>query len=135
MVEFNRRIPYNVVINPSINNGFVVRVGCAELHYQSVEAMLGDIKDYLVDPDRTIRAYNQAMEVPSDAPDAPRPAGLPDPPECTGVFEERPHAVALCRCGAGLDAMGRCVQGPYERGGSGSGPIPRGAERLGRSPR
>ena len=109
MVEFNRRIPYSVVINPSINNGFIVRVGCAELHYQSVGVMLDDIRDYLEDPDRTIRAYNQAMEVPQ-----PQEVRFPDPPECTGVFEERPQAVAFCRCGAGLDAMGRCISDPHQ---------------------
>ena len=116
MVEFNRRIPYSVVINPSINNGFIVRVGCAELHYQSVGVMLDDIRDYLEDPDRTIRAYNQAMEVPLDAPDPPRPGEIrfPEPPECTGVFEERPQGVALCRCGASLDAMGRCISDPNQ---------------------
>ena len=134
--KFKHLIPFPVQIMPTINNGLRMTVGCAEFYYTSPERLLLDLEDYLRHPDETVKEYGEAKTRLEGGPQSDPPEiRVPERPECTGVFEERPHAVALCRCGAGLDAMGRRVQAPYERGGSGSGLIPRGAERLGRSPR
>ena len=116
MVEFKKRIPYNIVISATINGGFKVDVGCVGMFYEDPGRLLSDLRDYLNHPERVEKAYNQAMEVPSDAPDPPRPGEIrfPEPPECTGVFEERPQGVALCSCGASLDAMGRCISDPNQ---------------------
>ena len=113
MVEFKKRIPYNIVISATINGGFKVDVGCVGVFYEDPGRLLSDLRDYLNHPERVVRDYRKAQIQPPEMR-ASSDAHAPDPPECTGVEGLRPRAVAFCRCGASLDAMGRCISDPNQ---------------------
>ena len=77
-MEFKRAIPHTVTIQPTDNSGFQVQVGCVTLAYPSsmvgIEALIDDLKQYLIEPKAVIKAYNTTRnefyitEVPGETP-------------------------------------------------------------------
>jgi len=63
-VLLKRRIKYKIIIEASANNGFLVTVGCANLVYTTVEELLRDLKQYLIDPEMIEKEYVE-MNFPS----------------------------------------------------------------------
>ena len=118
--KFQQMIPHPVKIEPTINNGLKVMVGCAEFYYTSPRRLLLDLEDYLRHPEDAMREYSVAVEKLERGP-------VPTAPDAGPI-----HPVARCACGAHLDGMGRQIptSGHESPHGTGMGPIPRGAGRL-----
>ena len=57
-LKFELAFPYNIQIEPTVNGGVIVRVGCAQLTYENTNKMLRALKDYFADPEAAERAYN-----------------------------------------------------------------------------
>jgi hypothetical protein len=60
MMEFKKAIPYNVVIEATINGGFLVGVGCVNLVYTDTAKLTKDLAEYLKDPDGVVKKHNLA---------------------------------------------------------------------------
>ena len=89
MVEFKKRIPYDLSISATLTGGLMVRVGCAEMFYMDTNSLLADLREYLDDPDKVILAYNEAVAA------YPRNIEVPDQPTLTGDHREPVHPVAF----------------------------------------
>lgn len=57
--RFRRAIPHVVSIQPSNNGGFIVIVGCAQLVYEFIPELLDDLKQYLENPGRMVKKFDQ----------------------------------------------------------------------------
>ena len=60
-LEFGRFMPHNISIEPTENNRFVVRVGCAVLTFISVEEVLEALGEYLANPTECEKTYTQVI--------------------------------------------------------------------------
>lgn len=61
-IEFGRKTKYDILISPSNNNGFIVRVGCCTTVYNNVDDMINAIKDYLNNPNEIEEMYNKKFQ-------------------------------------------------------------------------
>jgi len=57
-LKFELAFPYNIQIEPTVNGGVIVRVGCAQLTYENTNKMLKALKEYFSDPEAAEKAYN-----------------------------------------------------------------------------
>jgi len=62
MIEFGNPLPYDIRICGSSNQGFIVTVGCATCVYTNKTDLLEAIGDYLDDPEKVEKAYNDSRK-------------------------------------------------------------------------
>ena len=55
---FKKAIPYDIIIQPTKNNFFVVRIGCCTMAYTDKDKMVEDLQFYLTQPKEVEKAYN-----------------------------------------------------------------------------
>jgi len=60
-IEFGKAVPYDIVIKPSHNKGFVVRVGCARLVFTDPHELVDALREYLEDPEAVEKRYNTSV--------------------------------------------------------------------------
>lgn len=106
MIDLGTAIPYTITIEPTKNKGFVVRVGCAVLAYESKEKLINDLRAYLDDPELYMKEYaniplshmlnmpqneqlNQRSEVGWMVPRISTPRDEPPRDECASQPERR----------------------------------------------
>ena len=65
-MNFGKVFEHEIVIQPSSNNGFVVRVGCGLFVYNSLRSMLKDLREYLSDPQKFEKEYNESLNLTGD---------------------------------------------------------------------
>lgn len=73
--RFGRRIPRNISITASDNQGFMVQVGCANLIYSDIDDLVRDLREYVEDPKEMEKTYTNQTEVPEEAPEPVRNLG------------------------------------------------------------
>lgn len=59
-MKFYKIVPYPVNINPTLNQGFVVQVGCEALAFSTAEALLGFLTEYFRNPQAVVAAYEES---------------------------------------------------------------------------
>lgn len=57
--ELGRKIPHDILIEPSDNMGFIVKIGCGKFVAESAEMMIAGIIKYLDDPELWVKRYNE----------------------------------------------------------------------------
>ena len=76
IMEFGKKIKYDIIIKASGNNGFIVTVGCGQFVFPDKESLLRGLDYYLSNPDRCEQAYNENCAFgPPVHPDAERLQG------------------------------------------------------------
>ena len=70
-MEFGNALPYDINISGTGNKGFIVRVGCFTGAFTSVKTMLAAIEDYINDPKKMEKEYNNSNA--NRCPDAIEP--------------------------------------------------------------
>jgi hypothetical protein len=58
-MKLKKRISRDITIKASENNGFIVEVGCARLSYSDHHEMCRDLADYLSNPEKCEKVYNE----------------------------------------------------------------------------
>lgn len=58
-MKFKKAIPYDIKIQATPNNGFIVEVGCAKFAYAGNEQLIRDLTAYLLDPEGFEKQYNE----------------------------------------------------------------------------
>lgn len=56
-LKFELAFPYRIIIEPTVNGGVIVSVGCAQLSYENTNKMLKALKQYFADPEAVEKAY------------------------------------------------------------------------------
>ena len=66
-MKLKKAIPYDILIRPSANNGFIVKIGCGEFVAETKSTLKEGLNDYLDDPDKYVQDYNKNMaeEIPA----------------------------------------------------------------------
>ena len=59
-MKFGMAIQHKIMIEPTANQGFVVKVGCCRRSYESSQSMIEDLMEYLSDPQGAERLYNES---------------------------------------------------------------------------
>ena len=49
-IKFEKAMPYSITIDPSENNGFIMRIGCVQLVYTKTIELLDDLRSYILNP-------------------------------------------------------------------------------------
>lgn len=76
-LEIGRVMMFPIAIEPSANNGFVVRVGCGTFVAESVDSLLSQLREYFEDPEKYHKAYNGLdMSEPVAEYERARPSAL-----------------------------------------------------------
>lgn len=75
-MEFKRAIPYRITIDPTINGGFIVEVGCVKVAYASPEALIKDLAEYLKNPVEVEKEYKKSIKSLSQVQVGPMPTGI-----------------------------------------------------------
>jgi len=57
-MKFKRSIPYDILIRPTPNEGFSVKVGCVKVVYSGITKLIQDLKEYLENPEEVEKQYN-----------------------------------------------------------------------------
>ena len=77
-MEFKKAIPYGIRIDPTINGGFIVTIGCSvTLAYGDLKQLRKASEEYFADPEKVEKEYSKARheqmpEVgPGNPPQAP----------------------------------------------------------------
>ena len=69
-MNFKRAINYNIQIEPTQNNGFIVRVGCACFAYQNATDLISELEAYLNNAEAWEKKYHGSSNlVPEDTPE------------------------------------------------------------------
>lgn len=50
---------YNINIEPSANNGFIVKVGCGRFVFNDVQSLISALSSFLNDPEKHEKEYNE----------------------------------------------------------------------------
>jgi hypothetical protein len=58
-MKFGKAINYIITITPTINKGFIAKVGCAIFCYSDAGALLKDLDEFLSDPIKLEKEYNE----------------------------------------------------------------------------
>lgn len=78
-MKLGKIINYKITIEPSQNNGFIVKIGCGKFVAENVHSLLVGLDDYLKNPGLWEKEYNNMS---------------PDQPEATiEVATERPEDI------------------------------------------
>ena len=57
-MRFKRSIPYQILIDPTPNGGFIVTVGCAKFAYAGYTQLIRDLTAYFENPEDFEKQYN-----------------------------------------------------------------------------
>ena len=63
-MEFGRVINNNIIIEPTNNMAFIVRVGCATFAYSNKMELIADLEAYINNPAAYEKKYSETREVP-----------------------------------------------------------------------
>jgi len=58
-MKFKKQIPYDIMIRPTPNQGFIVEVGCVKVVYSGVSQLVRDLTVYLENPEDVEKQYNK----------------------------------------------------------------------------
>ena len=64
MLEFENLVPRQITINGSANKGFIVQCGCCTCVFTDKKEMVNAILDYINDPGKIEKEYNNSKKVP-----------------------------------------------------------------------
>lgn len=70
-MEFKKAIPYQISITASANNCYMVECGCVKLAFTEPKALTNALLEYLKDPEKAEKEYNEAFKQ-----DSPVPTGM-----------------------------------------------------------
>jgi hypothetical protein len=59
--EIGKHSDYTITITPTMNRGFIVRIGCGEFAFQNHKALLTGLRKYLDDPKKYEKLYNSEL--------------------------------------------------------------------------
>ena len=59
---FKKKIPYNILIRPTPNDGFIVEVGCAKFAYAGNEQLIRDLTAYFENPEAVEKQYDDFLK-------------------------------------------------------------------------
>jgi hypothetical protein len=59
--EIGKHSDYTITITPTMNRGFIVRIGCGEFAFQNHKALLTGLRKYLDDPKKYEKLYNSKL--------------------------------------------------------------------------
>jgi len=62
-MQFRKAIIGDVIITPSHNNGFIVKVGCGIFIFESVAQMCSELANYLNNPNEYQKEYEQKFGI------------------------------------------------------------------------
>jgi hypothetical protein len=85
-MDFGKSIPYDINVKPTTNKGFIVKVGCATLAFSDSEGLLQFLREYLANPEKVEKEYNEA--------NGNRPVAEAPVEGCPDVNEDRPDQEA-----------------------------------------
>lgn len=80
MMKLGYAIPRDIVIKPSANMGFVIKIGCGVFVVEGAGSLMRQLATYLEDPEKWEKEYNELpggatceerIEPSRDAPDSP----------------------------------------------------------------
>lgn len=57
-MKFKKSIPYQILIDPTPNNGFIVTCGCVKVAYSNFSSLLADLASYFANPEEIEKQYN-----------------------------------------------------------------------------
>lgn len=57
-MKLGKVIKYKITIEPTLNNGFIVKVGCGLFGYSSSGNLLNALDEYLKNPEKFEKEYN-----------------------------------------------------------------------------
>ena len=60
-MKFKKLIPYDILIRPTPNQGFIVEVGCVKVVYTNKRKMFDDLVDYIDEPEKIEKQYNDEI--------------------------------------------------------------------------
>lgn len=71
-MDLGRACKYNIGIEPSANNGFIVKIGCGRFVAKDREQLIEDLDEFLKAPEKWEKKYNDIYggDVPQAAPEA-----------------------------------------------------------------
>ena len=58
-MKFKQSIPYDILISPTPNNGFICTCGCVKVVYSGITTLIHDLKEYLENPEDIEKQYNK----------------------------------------------------------------------------
>lgn len=61
-MKFKKKIDHDITITPTVNGGFIVKVGCATLVYRLASELVSDLGKYLEDPEGVEKEYREACD-------------------------------------------------------------------------
>lgn len=97
-IKLELAFPYKITINPTVNGGCIVNVGCARLSYSTPARMLTDLKKYLADPQGYEQAFYECNKIRGEntlaAPEQPSGQTGAQIPEDTAPDQERAEATS-----------------------------------------
>ena len=64
-MKFKKSIPYDIKIQATPNNGFIVEVGCAKVAYSGWPELIRDLSEYFENPKEVEKQYPGAVVSPS----------------------------------------------------------------------
>ena len=88
-MKFKKAIPYDILIRPTPNEGFIVEVGCVKVVYAGWASLIQDLSEYLAEPEKFEKQYNNdiqslsKIQMGSYGTSVLRQAGLTDYPAKT----------------------------------------------------
>jgi len=59
-IKFGQAVPYDIKIQASKNNGYIVTVGCGTFVFENNESLIEALRQYLDDPKKAEEEYNKA---------------------------------------------------------------------------
>jgi len=59
---FKKAIPFDIIIKPSANEGFIVQVGCCTAVYQDPKELIENLEEFLLSPDSVTKQYSVATQ-------------------------------------------------------------------------
>jgi hypothetical protein len=72
MIALGRKVNYTITIEPTMNGGFFVKVGCGKFSFTDYEDLLSALGDYFENPEKLEKEYNKLSVVPiQEVPSAP----------------------------------------------------------------
>uniref|UniRef100_A0A6M3KAX6 Uncharacterized protein n=1 Tax=viral metagenome TaxID=1070528 RepID=A0A6M3KAX6_9ZZZZ len=64
-MKFKKLFEDDIIIHPTINEGFIVKYRCTELVFTDYKTLIQTLNEFLKDPDDCIKEYIKAVDVDS----------------------------------------------------------------------
>jgi len=58
-MKFKKLLNADIIIHPTVNEGFIVKYGCTELTVTHYKTLIQILNEFLKDPDGCVREYNK----------------------------------------------------------------------------